>query len=159
MLALSIGIWIVLVFSFRVAFLGNPLYKHVTGEDPEFLDHIEQVTLHDRSGATEEELHFLQRFSRLTLMEFAVFLLEMGLLIYLFVAEILMWLSFTLILKNVFFVGITVVFAHRLTRNSVFASLVELPPWLIWLDRLSSLLSAIGTLVIFLELNNLTPWQ
>ena len=158
MLALSIGLWCVVVCNLRVAFAGNPLYLHLVRANAEFLRGLDKVASGGRAAASEPEVRFLRRFSRLTLLELAVFVLEMSLLVYLWLSRTMEWLSFALLVKNLFLFALSAAMAPALMRESLFQSLVVLPSWLIRLDRLSALISGAGAFVLFLGVNGIQPW-
>ena len=157
-LLISIGLWCVVVYSVRVAAFGNPLFMLLTQADPNLLRHCEAVSLGEAEPASEEELKFLQLFSRLTLLELAAFILEMSLLAFLWVSNTVPWLTFALLLKNVLLLALSVVMARSRMGDGLFRSLLDLPPWVVWLDRASGLISACGVLILFLEVNDLLAW-
>jgi hypothetical protein len=156
-LVLSIGLWCVVVCSLRVALFGNPLYRHVARADPDLLTGAERIATHANYSATDSEVRFLQRFSRLTLLELGVFLLEIGLLLYLWLSRTMEWLAFALLMKNLILMAVSAAIARAHSGEGIFESLLALPGWLIAADRVSAFVSGAGCLVLFLVVNNILP--
>ena len=69
MLLISIGLWCVVVFSSRVAFLGNPLYLHIVRTAPEALERLDELALAGASPTQQEDVEFMRRFMRLFWLE------------------------------------------------------------------------------------------
>ncbi len=158
MLLVSIGLWCVVVFSLRVVVWGNPLCVLLNQTDRRVLEGADQITRRNRAPADEREVEFLRQFSRLTLLELGVFVMGVSLLVFLWVSGVLVWLSLGLLVKDLCLVILSAILARSRSEDSLFASLVNLPPWLMLTDRLSSLISAAGFLVLFLSVNNLGWW-
>lgn len=158
MLLLTIGLWFVVVLSFRVVLFGNPLYRQLVHADRDLLAGVEEVVNQEKDRATEDEMHFLRRFSRLTLLELAAFLLEIALLFVLYAMDVLIWLTVALLVKNALLLIVSALVARRRTDHRVLAGLVDLPGWLIWSDRASALLSGVGCFLLFLAVNGIKPW-
>jgi len=154
----NLSLWSLVVYSLRVAVLGNPLHQCVVEATPEELQRAEQITLEGRDPVSDTEIDFVRRFSRLTMLEFAAFLLEMGLLIYLVVMNQWFWLSLGLLLKNMLVLGLSAGYARAVIAGNLFQSLRHLPVWYLWLDRGSALISAVGLLILFLMANQLSFW-
>ena len=156
MLVLAVGIWCVVVYSFRVAFFGNPLYNQLQRTDTAVIEGAEEAATEGLDRTTQSEALFLQRFSRLSLLELGAFLLEIGLLVYLLVAGTLFWLSLVLLMKNVVMVAVSFSFARMLTDGEgLFRSMRQLPRWLVWLDRASATVSGCGFLYVFVTVSGL----
>lgn len=159
LLTLSLALWSVAVYGLRVALFGNPLHACVASAAPELISRADQVAAEGRAPSNEYEAAFLQRFGRLGLLEFAVFLLEIVVLAYLLLTRQLMWLSGALLLKNLVAAGFSVAYAMHTNVDGVFHNLLQLPRWLVCADRVSSLLSAIGLLFALFYLNGLHFWK
>ncbi|OGV72020.1 MAG: hypothetical protein A3K19_19990 [Lentisphaerae bacterium RIFOXYB12_FULL_65_16] len=159
-LLLSITLWCVVVYSFRVAVFGNPLYVQLVRTEPDALDRVEQVAMGQVLEPQPDEILFLRRFSRTVVLELAVFVLEIALFTYLWLTRVMPWLSFLLLAKNLVLIALSASMAgaQPATEERLFRRLLALPPWLIRLDRASSLASGAGSLVLFLKVNNLIPW-
>ena len=156
MLLLSIGVWCIVVYSFRVAMFGNPLANLLLRKDHEVLKRAEEGALSGRGAMAEEDLHLLRRFSRLTLLELVVFLLEAGILVYLLLTHTLFWVSLVLLVKDVLAMVLSVVCTKRVTREGgMLTAFRKLPGWLHTADRASAAISAVGFLYIFLAVNNI----
>lgn len=153
MFLLGIGIWWVIIYSLRVTFLGNPLYVLVESSDPDLLEHLEIIVQRDRAQATESELRFLQLFSRLTILELVMFVMEIGLLIVLFRRSVLPELVLVMIAKDLLLVLLSSVVCWKYVDEGLFKALLGIPAWLLNLERLSAFLSAAGGLVLFARLN------
>jgi hypothetical protein len=154
MLFLLVGIWLVIVYALRVALFGNPLANMLRTTDPTFLEHVDMVTAHN-GPYTEESVHFLRRFSRLSLLELGAFLLETALLIYFLTTGRLVMLCVFILIKNVvmFFLSLYLARRRRETLGANFKSLQALPEWIHRSDRLSSLVSGLGFIALFVNIN------
>ena len=158
MLVVSIGMWAIVVYSVRVAVFGNPRYVWVRDADPLLLDRLEAVALGTRSPFPGPETVFLRRFSRLTVLELVMFVLELALLSYAYFGRLVQGLALALLAKNAVLIGLSIAVARRRTHEGVFSSLRVLPQWLVLGDRLSSLVSGAGAFVFFLAVNGIEPW-
>lgn len=136
-----------------MTFFGNPLYVLVDSSDRNLLEHLETIVQRDRAQATENELRFLQRFSRLTVLELVMFVMEIGLLIVLFRRSVLPGLVLGIIAKDLFLVLVSSVVCWRFADEGLFKALLAIPGWLLNLERVSAFLSAAGGLVLFARLN------
>ena len=153
MFLIGIGAWCVVIFSIRVAVFGNPIHLLVCRADPDVLSAAEEIARHGSAERVTDERVFvlLRRFSRLTLLELGVFLLEVGLLIFLLTSRILFWLSAALLAKNLFALGVSMYYARRQSPGTgLLESLRDLPRGVVLMDRVSSLVSAAGFVVVFL---------
>lgn len=154
MLFQVLTIWLVIVYSLRVALLGNPLANTLREVDESFLAHLDEVAGHS-DAYTDESFHFLRRFARLSLVELGAFLLETGLLIHFLVRGTSVTLCAVLLLKNAAMFATSLYLAQRRRRKvgGSFMSLKGLPEWIHWWDRGSSLLSGLGFGVLFVRVN------
>jgi hypothetical protein len=159
-LLLSMTLWCVVVYSFRVAVFGNPLYLQLARAEPDVLDRVEAVTLGQVPEPRPAEILFLRRFSRAVVLELAVFVLEMVLFTYLWLTRVMPWLSFLLLAKNLMLVALSASMAGASSAvdERLFRRLQSLPPWLIRLDRASAMVSGAGSLALFLNVNGIGPW-
>ena len=158
MFLLSIALWFVVVYSFRVAVFGNPLYRHVLEADRDFLAKLDKLTQNNRYELTQLEVAFLQRFSRLAILELAMLIFEAGLLVYLWMAGTMAWLCLGLLSKNLLLLAFSAAIARSRPKESLFDSLLGLPSWLMWVDRTSAMFSAIGAFFLFLVVNDINPF-
>jgi len=157
-LALSIGLWCLVMYSLRVAFFGNPLYQTVVESEQGLLRRAEQMLAERRAPASDAEAAFMRRFSRLTLLEFGAFLAEVGLLAFFLWRRTVVWVCAVLLAKNLVVIILGIFMARRHAAHGVFRSLLKLPPWYIWVDRAAALVSGIGLLVTLLVVNRVLPW-
>ena len=158
-LFISIALWSVVLYSLRVALFGNPLYLCIVQAHPDLLVRADQVARQAREPADAGETAFLQQFSRLTLLGAVVFMLETALLVYLLATHQLVWLSSLLLLKNVLLVAISLSYANQADHDGLFRSLLNVPRWVVLLDRISALASGLGLLVAFLHVNGIQFWK
>ncbi len=158
MFFISVGLWGVVLYNFRAAMFGSAPYRLVTSADPDFLEAVARVAAGDNMPVTQDEFVFLKRFSRLTMLELGMFILEVGILVFLFLSSILEWLSFILLCKNLLMIAVGATATRGRLQNNIFKSLVALPQWLIVLDRVSAALSAVGAFILFLALNEIYLW-
>lgn len=158
MLGASLVLWIVVVYSVRVAVFGNPLYRMVQTADATLLARVEAATAGEINEVTEDELRFLRRFSRLGVLEMLMVFVE------LVVFGALWWvgthplLSMGLFLKNIAMLGLSIVLAYVYMADGVFEALLGLPRWTGLVDRLSALVSGAGALLILLSINGMSLW-
>ncbi len=159
MLLLSIALWGIVLFSFRVAFLGDPVYQHVAETDDHILDKAQKIISSRQSvPAGEDEIHFLKRFSRLTILEVAVFLLELAILGTLCYMMIVPWVAGALLAKDLLVVIVSFIVAKKKTsEKGIFTSVTDLPRWLIRADRFSAFISGAGCLFLFIYVNVFMP--
>ena len=143
------------VYSLRVAVWGNPLYLCLKRADLELLERAEQLVLGSGTTPTEDEAAFVRTFGRLTILEFFLFVLEVGLLVYLWVQETVVWLTVGLLAKDLVLIALSAAVAQSRIQSGPFVSLLELPSWMIWTDRLSALASGAGFMALFLSVNNI----
>jgi len=132
-----------------VTLFGNPLYLHLRSADEDLVSRVEEIVGGRRAATTEQEVRFLQAFSRLTLIEIGVLLLEVGLFLYLYLNNILPVLAFAALSKDLLLLFLSAYIARSRTREGLFDSLLALPDWLIVADRVSALLSGAAALVFF----------
>jgi len=151
----SLTAWFVVVFSARVAFLGNPIFTMLRDADDVLLERADQILMNGRSPATPSEVEFFSRFSRYVLIELVIVLLELTLLIYLCVSRTMLWLAVALLVKDVAMIVFSGVYAGTRDDPSLIGSLIRLPSWMVMLDRISALFSAAGFLVVFLHINGI----
>jgi hypothetical protein len=146
------------VYSVRVAVLGNPLFRMVQRADATLLARVEAATSGELSEITEDELLFLRRFSRLGLLEMLMVLVELLVFGALWWVDTLPALSLGLFLKNIAMLGFSIVLAYVYMADGLFEALLCLPRWTGVVDRLSALISGAGALVILLSINGISPW-
>lgn len=155
---ISLALWIVVVHALRVAVMGNPLYNHVASAGTNLMRQAELIVASGQPVRNEEQYLFLRRFSRLTMLGLAMFVLEMLALLYLWSARSMTWMTLGLIAKNMVALIVSLGMARSSVAENMFQSLLALPRWLILADRVSALVSAAGCLVLFLAVNGLSPW-
>jgi len=160
-LIVSILAWAVFIYSARVAIRGNPLWvlmRRLSAEELQECDRLLQGEAEDLEQAPAEVRQFLRTFARWSLAELFLFLLELGLLVFLWREQVLPGLCLGLLIKDVAVAGASIVVAIRLRRvEGLFALVVRIPGWLIVTDRASAAVSAVGFLVLVLGLNGLLP--
>lgn len=160
-LPLSIAVWCVVIYSFRIALFGNPLHKLLVTTDARLLSRTEAIVHEGQAPPSDDPAaELLRRFSRLTLLELGAFILEMVLLIFFVLSDLLpramVWMCVALIGKNILVLAGSIYYARiQASRNELFGSLRALPGWLLWLDRISALLSGVAFLLLFAALNGL----
>lgn len=154
----SICLWGVALFSLRVALTGNPLHGLIARTDPEFLSKVETVLSGERSPEPRSaELLFLRRFSRLVLLELLVVGVEVGLLVFFILDGRLAGLAWVLLAKDIAMLGLGGLGAATVREAGLFASILNLPRWMVGADRLSALVSGVGFVVFLLAVNGLIP--
>ncbi len=154
-LTVSLISWILLVYSVRVAGWGNPLYVCLRQASDTERFRLQQVAREGRLPASAGEQALVQRLSRLVMLETVAFVAEMGLLAWLLGSDRLRWLAAALLAKNLLLAALSWRHSRRCRDGNVVECLAGLPGWLVWLDRGSSLVSAAGCLLIFLDVNHL----
>ncbi len=148
-----------MVFSFRVAFGGNPIVTFLQRSENDLIEKAQAVVAGQRETAEEEEFLFIRHFSRLALLELGGFLVEVAVLIWVWYFQIMPWLALGLLVKNVITVGISAVMTRtQMDESGIFKTLLKLPNWVFAADRVSAFISGAGCLVIFLKVNELVPW-
>ena len=156
MVLLSILLWLVLIYNLRVAIKGNPLANFLLNTERQQLEKVEGKTQRMQSPSDEKSLQILQNFSRLTLLELGAFLVEMAILLYLMYNDKMFFLCSALLVKNILAIAVSLLYAKKIRSSASFmSSFHELPKGLHIMDRISALVSGIGLLYIFLELNNI----
>ena len=158
MFFISVGLWGIVLYNFRAVILGSAPYRLVNSAESDFLDAVARFAAGENVSVTQDEFVFLKRFSRLTMLELGMFILEMGLLIFLFISNIKEWLSFILLAKNLLMLVVGAAATRGRIETNIFTSLRALPGWLIVLDRVSAALSAAGGLILFLAVNKIYLW-
>jgi hypothetical protein len=162
LLFLSIALWTVVVLSARISIQGNPLYNLLLVTPPEQLKRIERATSSGTGSVAPDDVGFLRRFSRLSIMEFALYILEVGLLVYLVIQDTMPLLTGFLLAKNLVLLMLSMHLSRRFRREEgVFTSLLSLPTWFVRLDRISAVVSALGFTLLFASLylpEGRLPW-
>ena len=158
MLTVSVALWFVIVYSTWIATLGNPLYRQVAEADATLLTRADAVTTGELQDVTEDEVRFLQRFSRLGLMELAMVLVEVSVFGFLWWVDRSPVLSLGLFAKDFAMLGLSAVVAHIYTGEGIFLALLGLPRWIVVADRLSAAASAVGALILLLAINGFPIW-
>jgi hypothetical protein len=96
---------------------------------------------------------FLQGFVRRFILAMIMLLLELSLFGRLFWIDVLPWLSFALLAKDLAAAAVGSLAAHSLVNQpGMFSALRLVPRWAHRLDRLSSLVSGLGILAILVHL-------
>jgi hypothetical protein len=154
-LGASLAVWPLVLYSLRVALVGDPLCLTVARADGALLQRVGRVVAGDAGEVSEAEAAFLRRFTRLGLLEMAASLAEVAVLVYLLVHRLLPWLACALLAKNFALLLLNMWYVRRNRRGKadIFEQLRTLPAWYRSLDRGSALLSALGLLAMFLAVN------
>lgn len=159
MLLVSIGLWIVVVYGTRVAVAGNPVHEHLARCDPGLLKRCEPVVAGMRPAADADELYVVRRFYRLFMLGLFMFVLELVLLIGLWWSRVMPALCVGLLLKNALAVVISIAVSRTYyVGERPLQGMLSLPSWVVVSDRVSSLISAVGFLPLFLCINDLWVW-
>lgn len=160
-LIISILSWVVFIYSARVAIFGNPLWvliQRTTPEERVKYDRLLQGETEDLMQAPAEMRAFLSTFGRWSLAELFLFLLELGLLVFLWRERVLPGLCLGLLIKDLAVAGASITVAIRLRRvEALFELTARIPGWLIVTDRASAAVSAVGFLLLVLGMNGLLP--
>ncbi len=165
MFILILGMWTVIVFALRVAIFGNPLNNLVQTQPLSLLDRLDQ-RVQDRElvgELTGPERNFVQRFSRMALLEVFFFGLEIGILAYLilsweFSRPGFYWFILGLLGKNLLIFVLSWFYSRALRKErALFRHLLQLPRWLITADRLSAAVSASVFILLILKIAGLWP--
>ena len=156
MILLSIGMWCVLIFSLRVALFGNPLLNLLRQTDKASLENAEKSALSALDRMEEKAFHLVRRLSRLTILEAVMFLLELGILIFLVFTHTYFWVSVTLLFKDLIIILFSILITRRFRhREKKLSSLCDLPAWFDIVERVSASLSALGFFYLFLAVNQI----
>lgn len=150
MLFLSLSIWAVLVYSIMVVFTGNQAYRLVHQVPGTVRRQAAAYLEHEQMPDDETTALFIRKFLRVTTTAFALFLLEMGVTVYFIFSQPKHPLPWLILYKNIMMVALGFSLNTQTEEATIFDSVLDIPPWALWLERFSSLLSAIGFLVLFL---------
>ncbi len=93
---------------------------------------------------------FIRKFLRVTTTAFTLFLLETGVTVYFIVSQPKHPLPWLILYKNIMMVALGFSLNTQTEEANIFDSVLDIPPWALWLERFSSLLSATGFFVLFL---------
>ncbi len=154
MLFLSILTWLVVIYSFKIVFTGNPAYDLVKEAPKSILQDAANYVSGEEAITNESSSRFVERFLRLTTVAFLIFIIEIGIVFYFIVKDPYLTIPWILMIKNI----IMVIFgynSHRQRSNNVFESILDIPSWAITCERISYLITATGFLFLFLLINNL----
>ncbi len=165
MFLLILLIWAIVIFSLRVTVFGNPLEKLTRKHEPEMLQRLDQKMTEQTvpEDLNTPETDFVQRFSRLAMLELGVLILEVGILLFFilgweFEYKFYYWLCIFLLTKNALAFGLSWSYSRKLKEEEgLFSHLLNLPPWIVWADRISSLFSAAGMLLLVLKVSGIWP--
>lgn len=154
-LGLSVVVWLLALYSLRVAVFGDPLCAAVAGADAALLRRAGLVMRGgDAPGAGAPEAVFLRRFTRLGMLELAASLAEVATLAFLLRYRMLPWLAVALLAKTFVLLALEMWFVRRRRAAAdIFEQLRRLPAWYLWLDRGAALASALGLVAMFLAVN------
>jgi hypothetical protein len=149
-----LSLWVLMGYNLRVALLGNPLLQHVTAAPEGLLLQLDgMAAAGDPEPPSTEAAAFLHGFIRRFLLAMVMLILELGLLGRLFWIDVLPWLAFGLLAKDLVIAAAGGLAAHSLaSQPGMFSALRFTPRWACHLDRLSSLLSGLGVLAILVHL-------
>ncbi len=166
MFLLILAIWVVLIFSLRVALFGNPLHRLVSRQPPQLLEHLDR-RMEGKAlppDLSEPEADFVRRFSRLAVLELVLLILEIAILVFFllswdFTYMAYYWLCLAILLKNIlsFFLSWFYSQSRRRRETGLFRQLMQAPVWLRRLDRLSAALSAAAFILLLLKISGFWP--
>lgn len=148
---ISVLVWIVAVFSLRMAIMGNQLSKVVKGLSEEDLDRLDKVAQEGTLPRHPGDEEVLRKFSWLALIDMSGFFLETALAFYFLVGEGEKLLAIVLI-KNGIVMFLSIMISGRLVPKDghLFSSIRKMPRWLLAIDRLSAAISAMIFIFLFL---------
>lgn len=158
MILVSFGLWFIVVFGFRLAVFGNPLYTMAQGASPALLKGVDALFMGERAVAIPEEVLFVRRFTRNMLLQLAMLLLEVVLLLHLWWIRVLPVLAVALLAKDLLGVATGVMVARRDRSRGLVTTIAAAPPSLLFWERVGAAVSACGALIYFLTVNGMRPW-
>jgi len=163
LLLISILLWCLVVYSFRITVFGNPRLTRVR-EMPEdavrFLDHALEEGRDNRKEVhfSPKESAFIRSFVHNIFLEMAAFPAEIGLLLFLWHARVLPGLCIGLLIKDLLVVVLGIVQVKKTDRDTgFFVTVRALPMWAVTVDRVSQAISGAGFALLFLAVNGFLP--
>lgn len=158
MILVSFGLWFMVVFGVRIALWGNPLHRMVVDAEPALLRGVEALVLGQKPEGTPIELRFVRSFTQRVLLQLAMLCLEVVVLAHLWWVKMMPGLCLALLLKDLAAASVGLWVAHRDRERGVLAVVRNAPVWMLAAERCSSIVSAVGALVLFVNVNGLRPW-
>ncbi len=156
MLILSVMIWIICVYSFKIFVSGNPAYVLVHSAPVPMLQEAADCLESEMLPDDETIYLFVKKFFRLTAIACLLFVIEGAIIFYFIYTEPKLTVPWLILAKNLIMIwmGYTL---HRNAGENIFESVRLIPMWALRWERVSYLLTAAGFLFLFLLVNQLIP--
>lgn len=168
-LFLAISTWIIVIFNVRVAVWGNPLKNVLDKHDDETLRQAEVLLDTPRKEewmGENPKVGFLRSFFRSFAIEFVLFILEIVLLFIFALARgdgpysLVGMTSLVLLTKNILVLFWSIYSCWLLgdaDSKSYFIMFRDLPTYFFVIDRCSSMISAVGFVLLFMTTVGMLP--
>ncbi len=154
MLLLSISIWVIVVYSLKVAATGNPAYGLVKAAPAGMLEEAADCISGESFPEDDTIYLFVRRFFRLTAIGCLLFLVEIGVTLYFIYTDPKLLISWFIMFKNLSMLALGYS-VHKNSDGNIFESVQEIPEWAMKLERVSYLVTAAGFLFLFMLVNKL----
>ena len=153
MLLLSISIWIVLVYSLKIFATGNPAYDLVKDVPSPMLSQAADCLESEIVPENEIIYSFIRAFFRLTAVACSIFILELIIVFYFIYEDPYLPIPWIILVKD--FIMVWMGYSlHQKGRKNIFESVLQVPSWCIWLERISYLITSVCFIVLFLKVND-----
>lgn len=155
LVAISIVVWGVALFSLRMAFVGNPLYKMVFTAPKAVLQEAAECLNPVEPKQTEDDdaNDLIVRFSRFVFLAAILFTAEIGICFYFINLDPTDTISWFLLGKNVIVFGVGYWLHQQVDQNPIQA-ILRLPNWAPRWERISYLLSGICMIIQLIRINS-----
>lgn len=148
----STSLWFLVVYAMRIALFGNPLVRHVMAAPPDLVTAADAAT--GEAGESDARTaQFIRGFFLRLLLGLAMLALEFALLVRLYLLDILPELAMVLFIRSLVVAAIGSIAANQLDRGKgTFETLLDIPPWMLRLDRANALASGTGAIAFLLAI-------
>jgi hypothetical protein len=146
----AIAIWIVLIFSLRISFFGNPTYTIVCNAPDHLIEKAGTCLVEESPPEDDETRRFLATFVRWSIASFVLIVLELGVSVYFMFSDPMFFVPWMIVAKYV----ILVLFATGIEWEddaTVFEQIQRMPKGLIHSERVVCFLTAIGFIALFIQ--------
>ena len=154
MIVISLLTWLIVIYSLKIVVVGNPAYDLVRSAPKAILKDAANYLEGDEIISDDSSSLFVQQFLRLTTITFVLFVVEIGILFYFILKDPQLGIPWIILVKNVIMVVLGYN-AHRQVNGNVFESILDIPSWAIFCERISYLITAAGFLFLFMIFNHL----
>lgn len=149
-------IWGLVILFLKATFSGNPAYKLVSNTSMDVIDEATKMVETGELNEDSDAYKFVSSFSKYMFNQTLILFIEIGICVYFLIRaepEIVFTAAFILLCKNLLMFGISFHLTEK-SESNVFLMVLNLPKWMLKLDRLSAVVSVLALgVILFVEVN------